>query len=121
MCDTVAVPPAVPDAAAVQEPLAARIARATAALSLEQLPPEVVEKTRVCLMDLIGCAFESQATVHRARLADVVNASFDEVRARFREAASAALGVQRAAQIEQSIETLEASEDASAMIAALGA
>ncbi|HZP88116.1 MAG TPA: MmgE/PrpD family protein [Burkholderiales bacterium] len=42
-------------------PLAARIARTTASVSLDRLPSEVVEKTRVCLMDLIGCAFESKA------------------------------------------------------------
>lgn len=42
------------------EPLAARLARAGSAITLDQLPAEVVEKTRICLMDLVGCAFESK-------------------------------------------------------------
>ncbi len=59
--------------------------------------------------------------VHRARLPDVVNASDDQVRARFREAVAAALGSARAAQIEQAIQELDRSEDAGAMVALLGA
>ena len=47
--------------AASQEPLAARLAREVTAVSLDRLPAEVIDKTRVCLMDLIGCAFESRA------------------------------------------------------------
>ena len=57
-----------PRAAGAEEALATRIARTTAELSLGQLPEvvvekipgEVVEKTKVCLMDLIGCAFEAR-------------------------------------------------------------
>ncbi len=58
---------------------------------------------------------------HEARLPDVVNASDEVVRARFRDAVTAALGAARAAQIEQAIETLERSDDAGAMVALLGA
>jgi 2-methylcitrate dehydratase PrpD len=42
-----------------QQPLAVRIARATASTSLDSLPSELIDKTKVCLLDLIGCAFES--------------------------------------------------------------
>ena len=42
------------------EPLASRIARAAASTSLDTLPGEVVDKTKLCLLDLIGCAFESR-------------------------------------------------------------
>ena len=42
------------------EPLAARIARSIAALSAEDLPAEVTDKVKLCLIDLIGCAFESR-------------------------------------------------------------
>jgi len=55
MSDTIAVP-----AALSNEPLAVRLARSIASVSLARLPPEVIGKTRVCLMDLIGCAFESR-------------------------------------------------------------
>ena len=41
------------------EPLAARIARAVVAVSADQLPSEVTDKVKLCLIDLIGCAFES--------------------------------------------------------------
>jgi len=41
------------------EPLAARIARAVVALSADTLPAEVTDKVKLCLIDLIGCAFES--------------------------------------------------------------
>jgi len=51
---------ASPTVAASQEALAPRIARASCTMTLEQLPEAVIEKTRVCLMDLIGCAFESR-------------------------------------------------------------
>lgn len=42
------------------EPLAARMARTVCAMSLENLPGEVVDKAKLCLMDLVGCAFESR-------------------------------------------------------------
>jgi 2-methylcitrate dehydratase PrpD len=42
------------------EPLASRIARASVATSFEDLPGEVTGKTKLCLLDLIGCAFESR-------------------------------------------------------------
>ncbi len=42
------------------EPLAARIARAAVATSLDALPGEVIDKAKLCLLDLIGCAFESR-------------------------------------------------------------
>lgn len=42
------------------EPLASRIARAAVATSLDALPGEVIDKTKLCLLDLIGCAFESR-------------------------------------------------------------
>jgi 2-methylcitrate dehydratase PrpD len=42
------------------EPLAARMARATATVSLDALPAEVVAKAKLCLMDIVGCAFESR-------------------------------------------------------------
>ena len=41
------------------EPLAARIARTVVALSADALPAEVTDKVKLCLIDLIGCAFES--------------------------------------------------------------
>ena len=42
------------------EPLAARMAQAASGTTLETLPAEVITKTKVCLFDLIGCAFESR-------------------------------------------------------------
>ena len=42
------------------EPLAARIARSVVAVSADNLPAEVTEKVKLCLIDLIGCAFESR-------------------------------------------------------------
>lgn len=42
------------------EPLAARIARSVVATSLDTLPAQVVDKVKLCLSDLIGCAFESR-------------------------------------------------------------
>ena len=44
----------------VQEPLAVRIANKIAATSLDTLPAEVIGKTKICLLDLIGCAFEAR-------------------------------------------------------------
>jgi 2-methylcitrate dehydratase PrpD len=42
------------------EPLAARMARATCSLSPDALSAEVVAKAKLCLMDIVGCAFESR-------------------------------------------------------------
>jgi len=42
------------------EPLAVRIARAAGAASFEGMPGEAVAKAKLCLIDLIGCAFESR-------------------------------------------------------------
>jgi 2-methylcitrate dehydratase PrpD len=42
------------------EPLAVRIARSVVAMSLNDLPAEVTGKVKLCLLDLIGCAFESR-------------------------------------------------------------
>jgi len=42
------------------EPLAARMARAVIAVSAENLPAEVTDKVKLCVVDLIGCAFESR-------------------------------------------------------------
>ena len=42
------------------EPLATRIARSVVALSAENMPAEVTDKVKLCLVDLIGCAFESR-------------------------------------------------------------
>jgi 2-methylcitrate dehydratase PrpD len=44
----------------VQEPLAVRTARAITSTSLDSLPSDVIDKTKVCLLDLIGCAFEAR-------------------------------------------------------------
>ena len=43
-----------------EESLAARIARAATAISFASLPSDVIDKTKVCLLDLIGCAFEAR-------------------------------------------------------------
>ena len=42
------------------EPLAARLARSVIATSMGNLPAEVTGKVKLCLADLIGCAFESR-------------------------------------------------------------
>ena len=42
------------------EPLATRMARSVVAVSAESLPAEVIDKVKLCLIDLIGCAFESR-------------------------------------------------------------
>src|SRR5690242_15699522 len=42
------------------EPLAARMARTTSAVTLDSLPGDVVAKAKLCLMDIVGCAFESR-------------------------------------------------------------
>jgi len=64
---------------------------------------------------------DTAGAVHRARLADVVNASFDDVRARFRQALTDTMGTARAARIEQAIEDLPRAADVGAMVALLGA
>jgi 2-methylcitrate dehydratase PrpD len=48
-----------PRAAAGDEPLARRIARVAASTSLADLPAECTAKVKLCLIDLIGCAFEA--------------------------------------------------------------
>ena len=55
--NTVAIETAAIDAAA---PLAARMARAVLDVQARDLPVEVKDKTKLCLMDFIGCAFESR-------------------------------------------------------------
>jgi 2-methylcitrate dehydratase PrpD len=45
---------------AAHEALAARIARAAVSVSLDDLPREVIDKVKLCLTDLVGCAFESR-------------------------------------------------------------
>jgi 2-methylcitrate dehydratase PrpD len=45
---------------ASSQPLAARIAHVTSKTKLESLPIEVIDKVKICLLDLIGCAFESR-------------------------------------------------------------
>ncbi len=42
------------------EPLAVRMACALTSISLDLLPREVIDKTKLCLFDLVGCAFESR-------------------------------------------------------------
>jgi 2-methylcitrate dehydratase PrpD len=42
------------------EPLAVRIAHSVVTMSLNDLPAEVSDKVKLCLFDLIGCAFESR-------------------------------------------------------------
>jgi 2-methylcitrate dehydratase PrpD len=52
-----------PDSApilAAHEPLAARMARVGVATTLDSMPAEVADKVKVCLFDLIGCAFEAR-------------------------------------------------------------
>ncbi len=40
-------------------PLAVQMARALRVMTLDQLPATVIDKVKVCLFDLIGCAFEA--------------------------------------------------------------
>src|SRR6266481_6027407 len=47
-------------AARTGEPLAVRIAHSVVSMSLNDLPVEVTDKVKLCLFDLIGCAFESR-------------------------------------------------------------
>jgi hypothetical protein len=58
---------------------------------------------------------------HRMRLDDVVNASAHDVRARFRAAAAEVLGKERAGEIEQAIDRLEACEDVGKVVGMLAA
>jgi 2-methylcitrate dehydratase PrpD len=44
----------------VLQPLATRIAQAALALTADELSAQVIEKVKICLFDLIGCAFESR-------------------------------------------------------------
>jgi 2-methylcitrate dehydratase PrpD len=64
---------------------------------------------------------ETGGAAHRIRLEDVVNASAQDVHARFRASAGQVLGSQRAEEIEQAIEKLEASEDVGTIVALLRA
>src|SRR5438067_2274946 len=43
-----------------RQPLAARIASAVVSLPAPDLPLAVVDKVKLCLVDLIGCAFEAR-------------------------------------------------------------
>ncbi|MFN0317514.1 MAG: MmgE/PrpD family protein [Burkholderiales bacterium] len=59
------MPPAVRAASSApmvetREPLAVRMAHAIARTSFADLPGEVIAKAKLCLFDLIGCAFESR-------------------------------------------------------------
>ncbi|MEO8040006.1 MAG: MmgE/PrpD family protein [Betaproteobacteria bacterium] len=45
---------------AIVEPLAVQMARTSIELTLTDLPLDVTEKVKLCLMDLIGCACESR-------------------------------------------------------------
>ena len=49
-----------PAIASEEVPLAARIGRAIVKVSLQDLPAEVTDKVKLCLIDLIGCAFEAR-------------------------------------------------------------
>lgn len=57
---------------------------------------------------------------HRVRLADVVNASADEVRERFRREATEAFGEAHAATIEAFVDDIENADDAGRLAALLG-
>ena len=59
------------------EPLASRIARAAVATSLDALPGEVIDKTKLCLLDLIGCAFESRDLPWSRQAVGLVQAAAD--------------------------------------------
>ena len=68
------------------EPLAVRIARAATITVLESLPSEVIDKTKICLLDLIGGAFEARGLPQYcaiSRWAELVEAHspFDRLRA----------------------------------------
>lgn len=57
---TVARAPSSAPILEAHEPLAARMARIAAGVTLEALPAEIIAKTKTCLFDLIGCAYESR-------------------------------------------------------------
>lgn len=42
------------------EPLGVRMARTVSAITLEDLPAAVIDKAKLCMMDIVGCAFESR-------------------------------------------------------------
>ncbi|MBK8017447.1 MAG: MmgE/PrpD family protein [Betaproteobacteria bacterium] len=46
--------------ASSDRPLARRIAESIASLDDSRLTPEVVDKVKICLLDFVGCAFESR-------------------------------------------------------------
>lgn len=50
-----------PAVVAQDQPLAVRLARAADALSPKDLSAQVIAKVKLCLFDLIGCAFEAHA------------------------------------------------------------
>lgn len=64
---------------------------------------------------------EVGGATHRMRLDNVVNATAQEVRDRFRSAAAGVVGAERAGEIEQFIDRLERSEDVGALGALLQA
>ncbi len=47
-------------ATAEAAPLARQVARELRAMRIEALPAAVIDKVKVCLFDLVGCAFESR-------------------------------------------------------------
>ena len=57
---TAALPIANNDRDILAQPLAARIAQAALAQTPDELSAQVIEKVKICLFDLIGCAFESR-------------------------------------------------------------
>jgi 2-methylcitrate dehydratase PrpD len=64
---------------------------------------------------------DTAGATHRIRLEDVVNASAQDVRVRFRAAASQVLGKQRAEEVEQAIDQLASCEDVGKIAALLKA
>jgi 2-methylcitrate dehydratase PrpD len=64
---------------------------------------------------------EVGGATHRIRLEDVVNASEQDVRARFRQSATEVLGKARAETIEQALDGLETSEDVGKVVGLLKA
>ena len=51
---------AIPASLDAHEPLALRMARVATTLCATDLPAEVHDKVKLCLYDLIGCAFEAK-------------------------------------------------------------
>ncbi len=58
-------------------PLAVQMARTLLAMSVEQLPMAVIEKVKVCLFDLIGCAFEAHSLPWSRQARQVIETSAD--------------------------------------------